>query len=355
MQADIVVLAGDGIGVEVVPQGVRVLQAIADRFGHQFRFVEHSIGGRAIDEFGDPLPESSLRACREADAVLLGAVGGPKWEDPTATVRPEQGLLRLRKGLGLYANLRPVVVHPSLKDATPLKAERVCGVDILIVRELTGGLYFGEPRFRERTPQGLRAVDTLEYSEWEIRRIVRLALRLAEERRGKLTSVDKANVLETSRLWRQIATEEAAAFPEVELDHQLVDSAAMRLITHPANFDVIVTENMFGDILSDEASVLSGSLGLAPSASLGEGRLGVYEPIHGSAPDILGKGIANPLATILSAAMLLRHSFGLSEEASKVEAGVARAIDLGAVTPDLGGALTTDAVGKAVCDQLEVL
>lgn len=353
MLADIVVLAGDGIGVEVVPQGVRVLRTVAERFGHQFRFVEQPIGGGAIDEFGDPLPESSLTACREADAVLLGAVGGPKWDDPSASVRPEQGLLRLRKELGLYANLRPIVVFPSMKDATPLKSERVSGVDILIVRELTGGLYFGQPRFRERTSEGLRAVDTLEYSELEIRRIVSLALRLAADRRKRLTSVDKANVLETSRLWRQLATEEAAAFPQVTLEHQLVDSAAMRLITHPRDFDVIVTENMFGDILSDEASVLSGSLGLSPSASLGEGRLGVYEPIHGSAPDILGKGIANPLGTILSAAMLLRHSLGLREEADAVEASVASVIEQGQVTPDLGGSLSTDSVGGAICDQIE--
>jgi 3-isopropylmalate dehydrogenase len=353
MQADIVVLAGDGIGAEVVPQGVRVLRSVGDRFGHVFRFTEQPIGGTAIDEFGDPLPEFSLGACQKANAVLLGAVGGPKWDDPAASVRPEQGLLRLRKGLGLYANLRPIKVFPALRDATPLKAGRVSGVDILIVRELTGGLYFGEPRFRKRTPEGVRAVDTLEYSEREIRRIVRLALQLAQGRRGKVTSVDKANVLETSRLWRQIATEEAAAFPHVTLEHQLVDSAAMRLITHPRDFDVIVTENMFGDILSDEASVLSGSLGLAPSASLGEGRLGVYEPIHGSAPDILGKGIANPLATILSVAMLLRYSLELTEEADCVDAAVARAIDEKDVTPDLGGALSTEEVGEAVCEQIK--
>ncbi len=353
MQANIVVLAGDGIGTEVVPQGVRVLRAVGDRFGHVFRFAEQPIGGMAIDEFGDPLPEFSLQACQKADAVLLGAVGGPKWDDPAASVRPEQGLLRLRKGLGLYANLRPIKVFTALQDATPLKADRVSGVDILIVRELTGGLYFGEPRFRKRTPEGVRAVDTLDYSEIEIRRIVRLALRLAQGRRGRVTSVDKANVLETSRLWRQIASEEAAAFPHVTLEHQLVDSAAMRLITHPRDFDVIVTENMFGDILSDEASVLSGSLGLAPSASLGEGRLGVYEPIHGSAPDIVGKGIADPLATILSAAMLLRHSLELTEEAELVDAAVARVIDEKAVTPDLGGALSTEEVGEAVCGQIE--
>jgi 3-isopropylmalate dehydrogenase len=305
-----------------------------------------------MDETGDPLPESSLRACREADAVLMGAVGGPKWDDPAATVRPEQGLLRLRKALGLYANLRPITVFPGLEDATPLKAERVSGVDILIVRELTGGLYFGEPRFREQTERGVRAVDTLAYSDEEIRRIVRLAFQLAEARGGKLTSVDKANVLETSRLWRQMTNEIAAEYPHVPLDHQLVDAAALRLVTQPRSFDVIVTENMFGDILSDQASALSGSLGMSPSASLGDGRVGVYEPIHGSAPDIVGAGVANPLGTILSAAMLLRHSLGLSEEADRVESAVRAAIQRGELTADMGGSLSTREMGEAICEHI---
>lgn len=353
MQADIVLLPGDGIGVEVVPEGVRVLEAIAAAHGHEFHFQEHLIGGCAIDEAGDPLPETSLRACRGADAVLMGAVGGPKWDDPAAPIRPEQGLLRLRKGLGLYANLRPITVFPGLEGATPLKAERVSGVDLLIVRELTGGLYFGEPRFREESELGLRAVDTLLYSEGEIRRIVRLAFQLAAARKGKLTSVDKANVLETSRLWRQITDEIALEFPDVQLDHQLVDAAALRLVTGPRDYDVIVTENMFGDILSDQASALSGSLGMSPSASLGEGQRGVYEPIHGSAPDIVGKGIANPLGTILSAAMLLRHSLGLSQEADQVEVGVRTAILRGDLTPDVGGSRSTVQVGQAVSEHIK--
>ena len=258
------------------------------------------------------MPEATLKACQGAQAVLLGAVGGPKWDDPQAKTRPEQGLLAIRKGLGLYANLRPVKAIPSLAKLSPLKPERVAGVDFIVIRELTGGLYFGLPKGRSATPEGgEQAVDTLIYTEVEIRRIVRLAFVLARGRRKLVTSIDKANVLESSRLWRKIAIEVAKEFPDVKLEHQLVDSAAMRLITHAAQFDVIVTENMFGDILTDEAAVLVGSLGLLPSASLGEGKLGLYEPIHGSAPDIAGKGIANPTGTILSAAMLLRHSLGL--------------------------------------------
>jgi 3-isopropylmalate dehydrogenase len=348
MKARIVLLPGDGIGVEIVKEAKQVLEAVAAAFGHQLSFEEHLIGGIAIDKTGTALPESTLAACKACDAVLLGAVGGPKWDDPNAKVRPEQGLLAIRQGLGLFANLRPVRVHPALAAASPLKTERVDGVDILFVRELTGGLYFGTPRFRDAT----RAVDTLAYTAEEIRRVVKLGFELARGRRKKLTSVDKANVLESSRLWRSVAMEVAKDFPDVALDHQLVDSTAMRLITSARSFDVVVTENMFGDILTDEAAVLTGSLGMLPSASLSGQKLGLYEPIHGSAPDIAGKGIANPLGTILSAAMLLRHSLGLTAEALAVERAVDRAITEGARTVDLGGTLGTSAMGAAIRERL---
>ncbi|MBI2517928.1 MAG: 3-isopropylmalate dehydrogenase [Opitutae bacterium] len=354
MNANIVLLPGDGIGPEVVGEARRVLDAVAERFGHRFNYTEHLLGGCAIDAHGTALPESTLAACRAADAVLLGAVGGPKWDDPQAKVRPEQGLLAIRAGLGLYANVRPVKAIPSLAALSPLKPERLKGVDFVVIRELTGGLYFGQPKGREQTPQGERAVDTLVYTDGEIRRIVRLAFQLAQKRRKLVTSIDKANVLESSRLWRKVAIEVGKEFPDVKLEHQLVDSAAMRLVTHAANFDVIVTENMFGDILTDEAAVLAGSLGLLPSASLGEGKRGLYEPIHGSAPDIAGKGIANPIGTILSAAMLLRHSLGLEREAHAVEAAVSAAIDDGQLTADLGTQrpLTTAQMGAAVRERL---
>lgn len=350
MNADIVLLPGDGIGPEVIEQARLVLKKVAEIFGHDFTFSEHLIGGCAIDASGDPLPPESLAACRNANAVLLGAVGGPKWDNPTAPVRPEQGLLGLRKSLRLFANLRPVRTYPALADVSPLRPERVADIDIMIVRELTGGLYFGEPRLREVVDGQIRAVDTLEYTEDEIRRVLRVAFKLATGRRGIVTSVDKANVLETSRLWRQVAEEVAREFPAIRLEHQLVDSAAMRLIQAPESIDVLVTENMFGDILSDEASVLSGSLGLLPSASLNETSLGVFEPIHGSAPDIAGKDVANPLGAILSAAMLLRHSLGLDEEAQTVETAVEDAINAGAKTADLRGgkALTTSEMGTTV-------
>jgi len=349
VKANIVLLPGDGVGPEVVGEGRRVIEAVAERFGHEFGLVECDLGGIAIDRAGDPLPAATLEACLEADAVLLGAVGGPRWDDPEAMVRPEQGLLRLRKELDLYANLRPVRPFPQLVHASPLRPERLAGADLMVVRELTGGLYFGE-RGRSRDQDGERAFDTMAYSEKEIARIVRLAFRLALGRRKRVTSIDKANVLETSRLWRRVAVQISREFPDVSLDHQLVDSAAMRLVTHPAAFDVIVTENMFGDILSDEASVLAGSLGLLPSASLGEGTRGLYEPIHGSAPDIAGKGIANPVGTILSVAMLLRHSLGLEREAGSVEAAVAATIESRIWTRDLGPDATagTRDVGDAV-------
>lgn len=335
MHAHIITLPGDGIGPEVVAEGIRVLKTIAEKNNHRFEFEEHLIGGGAMDASGLPLSEATLDACRAADAVLLGAVGGPKWDDPRAAVRPEQGLLGLRKGLGLFANLRPVKPHPALAHASPLRAEKIAGVDVMVVRELTGGLYFGKPQGRFNENGHTRAVDTLEYSDAEIGRVVDLACRLAAARRGRVTSVDKANVLASSRLWREVATQTARDHPQIQLDHLLVDTCAMRLVAAPASFDVIVTENMFGDILTDEAAVLVGSMGLLPSASLGSSSLGVYEPIHGSAPDIAGKGIANPVGAILSAAMLLRHSLHLPREAEAIERAVDRALSDGCRTGDI--------------------
>lgn len=345
---NIVLLPGDGIGPEVLDEARRALEAVRN----DLTFTEHSIGGIAIDRTGHPLPDATLAACRQADAILLGAVGGPKWDDPNAAIRPEQGLLALRRGLDLFANLRPVRVLPALADRSPLKRERVDGVDILFVRELTSGIYFGEPRHRTTENGVTRAVDTLSYTDREIRRVVQLAFRLSRGRRRKVTSVDKANVLESSRLWRSLAIEIARDFPECTLEHQLVDSCAMRIITHARDFDVVVAENMFGDILTDEAAVLAGSIGLLPSASLGEGRLGVYEPIHGSAPDIAGRGLANPVGAIGSTAMLLRHSLGDEAGAARIEQAIERAIDGGARTADVGGTLSTAAMGAAIRDAL---
>jgi 3-isopropylmalate dehydrogenase len=349
LEFNITLLPGDGIGPEVVTEAVRVLDVIAHKFGHTFIYQEQLMGGCSIDKYGTSLTDETLADCQAADAILFGAVGGPKWDDPNAKDRPERGLLRLRKGLGVFANLRPVKVHPALIDASPLKPEKLKGVDILILRELTGGLYFGQPKMREMKGDCERAVDTLEYYDFEIKRIIDLAFELAKGRKKKVTSVDKANVLESSRLWRQIATQIGKEHPEVTLEHQLVDSAAMKLITGPAAMDVVVTENMFGDILTDEASVLAGSMGMLPSASLSEAgvglphdrRMGLYEPIHGSAPDIAGKGIANPVGTILSAALLLRYSLRREEEAQAIETAVQQTISDGARTTDLGGKLTT--------------
>ncbi|MEO8358118.1 MAG: 3-isopropylmalate dehydrogenase [Chloroflexota bacterium] len=349
MEFNIALLPGDGIGPEVVHEAVRVLDVIASKCSHTFHYKEHLMGGCSIDKYGTSLTDETLADCQSADAVLFGAVGGPKWDDPNAKDRPERGLLTLRKGLGVFANLRPVKVHPALIDASPLKPERLKGVDILVLRELTGGLYFGQPKMREMVDGRERAVDTLEYYDFEIRRIVELAFQLAKGRRKKVTSVDKANVLESSRLWRQVATKIGKENPDVTLEHQLVDSAAMKLITGPASMDVVVTENMFGDILTDEASVLAGSMGMLPSASLSETgvglsldrRMGLYEPIHGSAPDIAGQGIANPIGTILSAALLLRYSLKLEDEAQSIERAVDEAITNGARTADIGGTLTT--------------
>ena len=342
MEANIVLLGGDGIGPEVVGEAVRVLQAVGKAFGHSFHFSEHLLGGCSIDRYGTALTAETLAACQAADAVLLGAVGGPKWDDPRAAVRPEQGLLALRKGLGVFANLRPVKVYPQLVGASPLRPEKLAGVDLMVVRELTGGLYFGKPKGRDVVDGHIRAVDTLEYYDFEIRRIVELAFGLARLRRKRLTSVDKANVLESSRLWRQVASEVGQNYPDVQLEHMLVDTAAMRLVSNPAGFDVLVTENMFGDILTDEAAVLSGSMGLLPSASLGSSGPGLYEP------DIAGKGIANPVGTVLSAAFMLRYSLKLEAEAAAIEAAVEKTIAAGQVTADLGGAYSTRAVADAI-------
>jgi 3-isopropylmalate dehydrogenase len=347
MKARIAVIAGDGIGPEVVAEGVRVLERIATKFRHEFAMHPAPFGGAAIDLAGDPLPQATLDECLAADAVLLGAIGGPKW-GPAAKVRPEQGLLRLRRELGVYANLRPIKLHPALRDSSAIKPEVLDGVDLVFVRELTGGIYFGE---KTRTPT--HATDLCSYSVAEIERITRIAGRLAQARRGKIASVDKANVLETSRLWREVSERVIRAeFPGITLEHMLVDSTAMLLIKRPRDFDVLLTENMFGDILTDEGAMLASSLGVLPSASIGDGRRGLYEPIHGSAPDIAGQGIANPVGTILSVALLLRHSLGLEKEAAAVEAAVSKAIDDGARTADIAEAgrtpLTTREMGDAI-------
>lgn len=343
MKAHIVTLPGDGVGPEVTAAAVAVLKAVASRYEHVFSFDEQLIGGAAIDATGAPLPPSSLAACKQADAVMLGAVGGPKWSDPNAPVRPEQGLLALRAALGVYANLRPLQVHPALADLSPLKNEKLKHVDVLFVRELTGGAYFGA-----KTRTADTATDECKYTVTEIERVVRRAFELARGRRHHLTSVDKANVLETSRLWRSTVQRVAADYPDVTVEHQLVDSMAMLLLTQPNRYDVVVTENLFGDILTDEAAALAGSLGLLPSASLGEGKAGLYEPIHGSAPDIAGQGVANPVGAILSAALLLRHSLGLESEATTVEAAVDAVLRDGPHTRDIGGQATTAAVLDAV-------
>jgi 3-isopropylmalate dehydrogenase len=344
MKAHVILLPGDGIGPEVTAAAQQVLVAVAERYGHHFTYDERLIGGYSIDVHGEALTSEVQAACQEADAILLGAVGGPKWDDPTASVRPEQGLLGLRKALGLYANLRPVRPHPDLLGASPLRPERLEGVDILVLRELTGGIYFGEPRLRMKVKGEYQALDTMTYTESEVRRVADLAFKLARQRGSKLTSVDKANVLECSRLWRQTVTQVAESYPDVDLEHLLVDAAAMHLLTRPTSFDVILTANMFGDILTDEASVLTGSMGNLPSASLGEATnslgypRGLYEPIHGSAPDIAGKGIANPIGTILSVALLLRHSLGMEAEASAVEGAVEAVLASGLRTVDLAPA-----------------
>ncbi len=352
MKARIAVVAGDGIGPEVIAEAIRVLRAIEHSHGHDFSLSEAPLGGIAIDLHGDPLPPATLDTCLRSDAVLLGAIGGPKWSAPQAKVRPEAGLLRLRKELGVYANLRPVSVHPDLHGASSLKPEVIDGVDLIFVRELTGGIYFGP-----KTRNAEQATDLCVYTVKEIERIVRVAAQIARGRRRRLLSIDKANVLETSRLWREVCERVVhAEFPDVHLEHMLVDSAAMHLIRRPRDFDVAVTENMFGDILTDEASMLSGSLGLLPSASLGEGTRGLYEPIHGSAPDIAGEGIANPYGAILSVALLLRHSLKLEEEARSIELAVHRAIGDGVRTLDIVSpthrSASTQEAGDAVLSAL---
>lgn len=352
MKKTIAVIAGDGIGPEIVDEAVRTLDLAAAKFGHEFVFDRRLVGGAAYDAFGDCLPDDTLAACKAADAVLLGAVGGPKWDSLPGPQRPEKrALLTLRKELGLFANLRPARVWDPLKDASPLKSEIVAGgLDLLVVRELTGGIYFGS---HTRAADGLSAVDTMPYSRAEIERIARTAFTLARGRRRQVTAVDKANVLETSRLWREtVSALHEAEFADVALDFMYVDNAAMQLVRAPSRFDVLLTENMFGDILSDEASQITGSIGMLPSASLRADGFGMYEPIHGSAPDIAGKGIANPLATILSAAMLLRCSFGLSAEADAIEQAVGTALERGLRTADLGGRATCAEAGAAVREVL---
>jgi 3-isopropylmalate dehydrogenase len=360
----IVLFPGDGVGPEVVAEAVKVLGAVGHRFGHEFDFVKLAIGGDALDRHGVPIRKEDIDVTRLADAALLGAVGGPRWDGVESALRPERGLLTIRQALGLFANLRPVTVLPSLAENSPLKPEIIAGVDLLVVRELTGGIYFGKPSRRSHSARGRSAVDTLRYREDEIERVVRLAFELARMRSGKVASVDKSNVLQSSRLWREVANEVREDFPEVELEHVLVDAMAMHLIKVPARFDVIVTENMFGDILTDEASVLPGSIGVLPSASLSQRqgrapgtRFGLYEPIHGSAPDIAGQGRANPTGTILSAAMLLRWSLGLEKEAAAVEKAVAGTIADGIRTPDIAEpgreTVSTNAFGDEVLRRVE--
>jgi 3-isopropylmalate dehydrogenase len=353
MKAKIAVLPGDGIGPEVTGKAVEVLQAIAGKFGHEFEFEEALMGGIAIDQTGNPLPDETIEVCEGADAILLGAVGGPQWSDPTASVRPEQGLLKIRQHFGLFANLRPVKAYPALAEHAPLRPDLLESVDMLFVRELTGGIYFGE---RREQGDGTDAYDTMYYSSDEVARVAHVAFRAAQGRRGKLTSVDKANVLAAMRLWRRTVVEIHEDYSDVELEHLLVDAATMHMLTRPGDFDVIVAGNMFGDILSDEASVLAGSLGMLPSASLGTGTFGLYEPIHGSAPDITGQGKANPTAMILSAAMLLRYSLQLEDEAQAVERAVDSVLDSGARTADIaprgGSYVSTDEFASSVLNAL---
>ncbi len=369
MQFNIAVLPGDGIGPEVMGEAVKVLEAVGARFGHDFDLRFGRIGGNAIDSHGTALPDETSEMCKDANAILFGAVGGPKWDSPDAEVRPEQGILAIRKGLDLFANIRPVKVYPALINASPVKPALLEGVDMIIVRELTGGLYFSKPKKRWQTSRGRRGVDTMRYTEEEIERIVRVGFELAGSRRGLLTSADKFNVLESSRLWREVATEVSQDYPDVELEHILADNLSMQLIRDPRHYDVIVAENTFGDILSDEASVLSGSLGMLPSASLpglpkaatGGGKStssgpGLYEPIHGSAPDIAGEGIANPIASVLSTAMLLRLSLGLEEEAKAVESAVEGVLAEGYRTPDIaadgGDVVTTGQMGDVIAGRV---
>ncbi len=335
MKAKIAVLAGDGVGREIVPEAVKVLKVIAKKYGHSFEFVTADIGGQAIDKFGVPLPKDTVALAKQSDAVLLGAVGGPRWEGLEYSLRPERALLGIREALGLYANLRPAKLYSNLVDASTLKREVVEGIDILVIRELTGGIYFGKPKGIEKLPNGEeRGINTEVYSTEEVRRIAKVAFESARKRRKKVTSVDKANVLESSELWRKVVIDVHAAYPDIELGHMYVDNAAMQLVRNPRQFDVLLCNNMFGDILSDEAAMLTGSIGMLPSASIGA-KVGLFEPIHGSAPDIAGKNIANPIATISSAAMMLSYAFQLDKEADAIEQAIVKTLDLGYRTKDI--------------------
>lgn len=357
MKFNIATIPGDGIGPDIIEQTILVLEKIGEKYGHQFEFQEVLAGGCAIDAVGEPLPQETIDVCKKSDSVLLGAVGGPKWDSLPGNGRPEQALLGLRSALGLYANLRPAVLHEALKDACPLKPEIIGdGLDICVVRELTGGIYFGDRGRRPEGKLGEEAYDTEAYSVGEVERIAKTAFDIAMKRNKKVTSVDKANILESSRLWRSVVNEVAKQYPEVTLEHMYVDNAAMQLVRDPKQFDVMVTTNMFGDILSDEASMITGSIGMLPSASLGEGGLGMYEPIHGSAPDIAGQNKANPIATVLSAAMMLRYSFGLEEEANTIEEAVTKVLNQGYRTGDIMSAgmklVGTKEMGKLLIDAI---
>jgi 3-isopropylmalate dehydrogenase len=337
VKAKIAVLAGDGVGREIVPEAVKILKVVAEKFGHTFQFVPGDVGGQAIDKVGVPLPQDTLTLAKQSDAVLLGAVGGPKWEGLEYSLRPERALLGLREHLGLYANLRPAKLYPMLADASSLKRDVIEGIDILVIRELTGGIYFGRPKGIEKLPNGdERGINTEVYTTGEIRRIAKVAFEAARKRRKKVTSVDKANVLESSELWRRVVSDVHKQYPDVELSHMYVDNAAMQLVRNPRQFDVLLCNNMFGDILSDEAAMLTGSIGMLPSASVGA-QVGLFEPIHGSAPDIAGKNIANPIATIASAAMMLSYAFQLEKEAEVVEQAIMKTLDLGYRTRDIQG------------------
>jgi len=358
MSKQILILPGDGIGPEIINEAVKVLECVNQCFSLNYQWHFDSIGGAAYEQYGTPLADATLGKAKQADAVLLGAVGGPKWDGIDPVLRPERGLLKIRAELGLFANLRPAILYPQLADASSLKPEIVAGLDILIVRELTGGIYFGKPRGQEVLESGERkAFDTLPYSESEIRRIAKVGFEMAHLRGKKLCSVDKANVLASSQLWRAVVNELAADYPDVQLSHMYVDNAAMQLVRAPKQFDVVVTDNLFGDILSDEAAMLTGSIGMLPSASLDANNKGMYEPCHGSAPDIAGKGIANPLATILSVAMMLRYSFGELQAANAIEAAVGKVLDAGLRTADIAcqnaTSVSTEAMGNAVVDALK--
>ncbi len=351
----IAVLAGDGVGQEIVPEAVKILQAVGERFHHHFEFVSGDVGGQAIDSVGEPLPRATLELAKRSDAVLLGAVGGPKWEGLEYRLRPERALLGLREQLGLFANLRPAKLYPMLADASTLKREVVEGIDLLVVRELTGGIYFGKPKGIEKIPGGERGINTEVYTTEEIRRIAKVAFEAARKRRRRVTSVDKANVLESSELWRRVVIQVHKDYPDVELNHLYVDNCAMQLVRNPRQFDVLVTSNLFGDILSDEAAMLTGSIGMLPSASLGS-QTGLYEPIHGSAPDIAGQSIANPIATIASAAMMLSYSFHLEKEAEAVEQAIVKTLERGHRTKDIASPgtslVSTVEMGEAILKNL---